>query len=99
MAVQIAPGQLCPERACLIHEQQLITIDRRNAGDRIRWFAFGPLREPVAPAQFVQITVPIIHSSPLIESHNSTMAQVFTATGIHSSPGTSPDEDAGKNPL
>jgi hypothetical protein len=53
-AVQIATGQLGPERACLIHEQQLFTIDGGNAGHGMRWFAYCPLLEPVAPAQFIQ---------------------------------------------
>ncbi len=37
MAMQIATSQFCPELPDLIHEQQLITINRRNAGDSIRW--------------------------------------------------------------
>jgi len=50
MVVQIAASQLCPEMAALIHQQQLITVNRRNAGYRLRWFAVCPLREPVVPA-------------------------------------------------
>jgi hypothetical protein len=53
MAVQIATGQLCTEMASLIYEQQLISIDSRNAGDSIRRPAFCPLLEPVTPAKFI----------------------------------------------
>jgi len=50
MAVQVTTGQLRPERAGLIYEQQPVTIDGGNSGDSIRWSAFSPLLEPVAPA-------------------------------------------------
>jgi hypothetical protein len=50
MVVEIAASQLSPKMAAMIHEQQLITINRCNAGYSFRWFAVRPLREPVVPA-------------------------------------------------
>ena len=66
MTVEIPAGQFRPERAGLIHEQQLISVDCSNAGERIRRPALRPLLEPIAPTQFIQFTVPIAHHSPLI---------------------------------
>ncbi len=65
--VQITASQLCPKSPVLIHEQQLVTIDRRYAGDGIRRFAVCPLRKPVAPAQFTQFRILIHHLLWIIE--------------------------------
>jgi hypothetical protein len=65
--VQITASQLCPKVPVLIHEQQLVAVDRRYAGDGIRRFAVCPLCKPVAPAQFTQFTILIHHLLSIIE--------------------------------
>ena len=60
--------------AGLINEQQLISINSRNAGDSIRWSTFYPLLEPVAPAKFIQFRVLSLHLFPFIESLRSAAA-------------------------
>ena len=69
--VQIAASQLRPEMTALIHEQPLIAINRGNAGDRFRWFAVCPLREPVVPAQFIQFSVLSSHVNSIIHRPNT----------------------------